>query len=117
MAHYLLACTDTHSLDDLDDATLDDLSANPDTLPRYVWCESCTTWQPVAELVICAATGNPHAADEPEPVPRPRASETDHADAAVAEDSAVPTPARPEGPRHARRSFPPGHLADRSTSR
>lgn len=70
MAHYLLACADTHSLDELDDATLDDLIADPDTVPRYVWCEACTTWRPVAELVVSTATatrggssGLDHSAD------------------------------------------------------
>jgi hypothetical protein len=120
MAHYLLACADTRSLDDLDDTTLDDLIANPDTVPRHVWCESCTTWQPVADLVISAATGNAHTTDDhddTEPLPSPRAGETDHADTEAAEDTAVPTPAGAGRARHPRRFIPADYRADRRAPR
>jgi hypothetical protein len=59
MAHYLLSCSHNCLLDDLDDAELDDLIANPDTASGYAWCQSCTTWQPVVELVATAEDSDP----------------------------------------------------------
>jgi hypothetical protein len=54
MAHYLFTCSHTYDLGssgDLDDADLDDLIANPETAPGYAWCQACTAWRPVVDVV------------------------------------------------------------------
>ncbi len=51
MVHFLLLCSHTRCLDEIGDAEIAELVENPQSIPRYVWCDHCVTWQPVAELV------------------------------------------------------------------
>ncbi|SFB63114.1 hypothetical protein SAMN05216266_13325 [Amycolatopsis marina] len=56
MAHFLLRCFHTRSLDETDDAEVGELVDNPESIPRFVWCDACAIWQPVSELVTVAVS-------------------------------------------------------------
>jgi hypothetical protein len=51
MAHFLLLCCHTRSLDEIDDADIAELHEDIQAIPSYAWCDRCVTWQPVTELV------------------------------------------------------------------
>ena len=66
MVHFLLHCSHMRCLDQIDDAELVGLAENPQSIPRYAWCDQCVTWQPVAELVTApSAARNAGHPDEP----------------------------------------------------
>ncbi len=56
MAHFLLRCSHTRPLDETDDAEVGELVDNPESIPRFVWCDACTVWQPVSDLVSVAVS-------------------------------------------------------------
>lgn len=61
MVHFLLLCSHTRALDEIDDAEIAELAENPQSIPSYAWCDRCVTWQPVAELVTPVPLSNYHA--------------------------------------------------------
>ncbi|MEU0511619.1 hypothetical protein [Amycolatopsis sp. NPDC006125] len=78
---FVLACAHIRELDDVDQG-----SAEPARVPPYVWCATCSTWQPVTGLEITRdATLPASAAEEAErptmtsPLrdPRPRLEQHD----------------------------------------
>lgn len=66
MVHFLLLCSHTRCLDKIGDDEIAELVENPQSIPRYVWCDHCVTWVPVAELVTASPAAN-NATDPNEP--------------------------------------------------
>lgn len=65
MVQFVLACAHIRELDDVDDA--DQGGAEPTRIPPYVWCATCSTWQPVTGLEITRdAALYASAAEDPE---------------------------------------------------
>ncbi|MFD4252506.1 hypothetical protein ACFWQL_22450 [Amycolatopsis thermoflava] len=57
---FVLACAHIRELDDVDDAGQG--GAEPTRVPPYVWCATCSTWQPVTGLEITRDAALPASA-------------------------------------------------------
>lgn len=62
MVQFVLACAHIRELADVDDA--DQGGDEPARVPPYVWCATCSTWQPVTGLEVIRDAALPASAIE-----------------------------------------------------